>query len=213
VFFLDANKGFTVGGDGTILRTENSGASWESIELDWPALIPEELEEMGLVSVDLYEVVFTDAASGWIVGDSGTILHTMDGGKEWFVSNMAFVPSLFGVCFKNDQEGWAVGHAGFFLKTDDGGDSWKRLTIDTVNSLYRISIHDKYGVIVGDQATIFQTIDGGMTWTEIPRSLSPPYPWFADAWLFPSSNSAKVLSVGKSIIFKTAVTRGSGGGS
>jgi len=204
VFFVNESKGFTVGSDGTILRTTNGGASWDVVEMDWETLIPEALLELGTISINLYDVFFLTENLGWIVGDAGAVLRTVDGGKEWSVAQMADLPPLFSVCFKNETEGWAVGSHGFAQKTTDGGKSWKRFKIDTENSLYRIVLQGDYGVIVGDLASMFKSVNGGKTWVAVPTNMPPPYPWFADACILPS-NSVKVLSVGKSIIFNTKI--------
>ena len=204
VFFLDANKGFTVGVEGTILRTEDAGLSWKILDIDWLAFLPEVLDEMGVFSINLYDVFFPNETSGCIVGEYGIVLYTIDGGKEWVLSQLGDFPTIFSVCFKSDKVGWAVGQHGFFLKTYDGGRNWEKLAIDTVNSLYKIQISNDYGVIVGDHATILTTNDGGKTWVENPQNLPPPYPWFADAWIFPS-NPAKILSVGKGVIINAGI--------
>jgi photosystem II stability/assembly factor-like uncharacterized protein len=207
VFFVDENKGFAVGGDGLILKTEDAGSSWNMVDIDWTAMIPEELLNLGVVSINLYDVFFQNETLGFIVGDSGTILRTTDGGKDWALVQMADVPTIFSIGFKNDMEGWAVGHHGYFLKTENGGSSWERLKIGTENSLYSISILGDYGVIVGDLATQLTSIDGGKTWVKSPNPLPPPYPWFADVCIVQSANAANIVSVGKSIILNTGISK------
>ena len=80
----------------------------------------------------------------------------------------------------------------------------RKVVIEKESSLYKIRILNDYGVIVGDQATIIETNDGGKTWAKVETNLHPPYPWLADAWILPY-NSAKVLSVGKGIIIETKI--------
>ena len=204
VFFMDRDRGVTVGADGTILRTENGGSSWEPAAFDSMEILPEELIMNGIISLNLYDVFFLNEKSGWIVGDSGTILHSEDGGNEWIVKNIGLLPPLFSISFKNPDEGWAVGQNGFSLKTEDGGKTWDKVVFEEENSLYEIRICGNYGVMVGDQATIIVTNDGGKTWGKVKTALYPPYPWLAGAWVFPS-NSAKVLSVGKGVILETSI--------
>jgi photosystem II stability/assembly factor-like uncharacterized protein len=203
-FFLDKKKGFAVGADATILRTEDGGSSWEDVSLDCMEILPEDLMMNGIVSVNLYDVFFMNENSGWVVGDSGAVFHSEDGGKEWSLVNIGLLPSLFSIAFKNENEGWAVGQNGFSIKTNDGGKSWEKIIIDKESSLYSIRIQGNYGVIVGDQATIIGTTDGGNTWARVKADLKQPYPWFIDTWLF-SSNSSKILSVGKGIIITTSM--------
>jgi len=66
VFFPFSNIGWAVGDYGTILYSDNGGASWV-------------LQNSGTKN-PLYSVYFTDAYNGWVVGLYGTILHTTDGG-------------------------------------------------------------------------------------------------------------------------------------
>jgi len=205
VLFLDKMKGFTVGADGNILRTTDAGSTWAIIAFDWMNIIPEALLARGIISINLYDIFFINETNGWIVGDWGTILHTVDGGTEWHLSHIGPFPSLYSICFNNDKKGWAVGQNGFSLETDDGGGIWKNVVIEGKNSLYRIRIANGYGVIVGDQGTLYNTNNGGQTWDRFETGLRPPYPWLADTWILPS-NSAKVLSIGKGIILKTAIT-------
>jgi len=205
VFFIDENKGFTAGSDGTILGTEDAGATWKSVDLGWDNLIPEELLELGVISINLYDIFFITDTLGWIVGDAGTVLRTTDGGKQWSVTNMDAVPPLFSVCFKNEQEGVAVGSHGFCLKTNDGGLNWEKFKIGTENSLFSVVFYKDYGVAVGDLATVIKTLDGGKTWVKVPNNIPPPYPWFADVCIL-SSGPVKALSVGRSIIFNSEIT-------
>src|ERR1044071_3596896 len=77
----------------------------------------------------LRSVFFIDHQEGWIVGDEGVILHTIDGGKRWErqVSNTR--ASLRSVQFLTPFVGWAVGReelpygqgsVGVILFTSDG---------------------------------------------------------------------------------------------
>ena len=206
IFFLNKEKGFAVGAKGTILRTMNSGLTWDDVSLDCMEILPEELMMNGIISIGLYDVFFMNEGSGWVVGDSGAVFHSEDGGKEWRLVNIGLLPPLFSIAFKNENEGWAVGQNGFSLKTDDGGESWGKVVIDKECSFYSIRIHENYGVIVGDQATIIVTRDGGNTWARVKTDLKPPYPWLTDTWIVPS-NPAKVLSVGKGIILTSNLAR------
>ena len=206
VFFLNKEKGFAVGAEGAILRTNNSGTSWEVISLDLLNFLPPALIEKGIITINLYDVFFSDELSGWIVGDSGTILHTSDGGKIWSISKIGLFPSLYSVSFKSEKEGWAVGQNGFVLKTDDEGRSWENYSLDTKENLYRIIIHGDYGVIVGDHGVVIKSNDGEITWFhDNPPNLQPPFPWFADAWIMQDERAVKVIVIGKGLMMKTEI--------
>ena len=62
-------NGWAVGDSGTIIRTENSGETWTSVE-------------SGTTS-RLNSVVFADSARGWIFGEGGLVLTTDDEGLTW----------------------------------------------------------------------------------------------------------------------------------
>jgi hypothetical protein len=69
VSFSDVQSGVIVGGDGTILRTSNGGATWTG-------------QASGTTS-SLISVSFTDRSMGTAVGAGGTILRTTTGGTTW----------------------------------------------------------------------------------------------------------------------------------
>ncbi len=205
VFFINDNKGFIVGGDGTVLKTNNAGTTWQIVSFDWDNLISEELLELGVVSVNLYDVFFITETLGWIVGDAGTVLRTSDGGNQWSVTHMGALPPLFSISFRNEKDGFAVGSHGYCLKSSNSGRSWDKFKIGTENSLYRVTFYKDYGVAVGDLATIIKTIDGGKTWVNTPSNIPPPYPWFADVCILPDYKNESISIVGKSIIFNTKI--------
>jgi len=205
VFFLDKENGFAVGTDGMILTTSDGGASWKAIDIDWTSIISEELISNGIICINLYDVFFSNKLCGWIVGDCGTVLKSVDGGETWDVSQMGLLPPLFSVCFKNDREGWAVGQNGYFLKTEDGGKTWQKVPRIVEKSLYKIGMNGNYGIIVGDNGVISKTNDGGSTWVPISLDLKRPYPWLADAFILPSDSFAHVYIVGKSVVLLTRI--------
>jgi photosystem II stability/assembly factor-like uncharacterized protein len=127
VSFADALHGWVVGGStishgnwgATLLATEDGGESW--------------LEQAVPTKQALYAVHFVDRQRGWIVGNHGVILHTLDGGASWPVQRAADNRGpgfLRGVRFVDSRRGWAVGGRGrasripVVLQTRDGGRSW-----------------------------------------------------------------------------------------
>ncbi len=86
----------------------------------------------------LYDVSMADATRGWAVGQSGTILRTVDGGLTWTRQANNKVEEdthLFAVQALDANTAWAVGEWGGRLFTDDGGTSWqdRSLTIDQLH--------------------------------------------------------------------------------
>ena len=77
-----------------------------------------------------FDVHYTDAKSGWMVGEFETILHTIDGGKTWSVSHggntsdFTIGPS-FSIVFNDPQHALVTGLNGEVLTTADGGKTWE----------------------------------------------------------------------------------------
>ncbi|VAW61143.1 hypothetical protein MNBD_GAMMA08-272, partial [hydrothermal vent metagenome] len=117
-------------------------------------------------STNLNAVHFSDALNGWVVGDRGTILHTVDGGNSWATQTSGSSRSLNSVQFLDKGlRGWAVGN-GTILHTADGGKSWAAQTSGASSWLTSVQFLDKglRGWTVGNGGTILHTADGGKSW-------------------------------------------------
>ncbi len=105
--------GFAVGKTGAVVELTITGGvpTWSSIA------------PSGIVAQNLYGVYFKDTNHGWIVGDSSTIVSTLDGGSTWsggtgqvtgapFASNLTSVfVDTYGTGAGNG-DGWTVGDDG-----------------------------------------------------------------------------------------------------
>jgi len=98
---------------------------------------------------------------GWCVGETGTILKTIDGGINWISIETPINTTFNKVAFYNLYLGYAIGINGVILKTIDSGETWFALespVTDTLNDLYIIG--DNNICIVGDNGTVLLSIDG-----------------------------------------------------
>ena len=114
-----------------------------------------------------------DGQQGWAAGSSGTILKTLDGGKNWQAQNSNTKAKLNSIKFHADgQQGWAAGSSGIILKTLDGGKSWQIQNSNTNVWFYNITFHanGQQGWVVGDRGTILETLDGGKSWQPQPSN-------------------------------------------
>jgi photosystem II stability/assembly factor-like uncharacterized protein len=147
-----------VGAHGRILRTADTGASWEA------ALAP--------VPATLTGVCFVDAQRGWAVGHEAIILSTEDGGRTWArqYQGADLQVSFLDVCFLDPQNGFAVGAYGTFLATADGGKTWtERKILEEDCHLNRITLApDGVLYIAGERGTLLRSADRGATWVPIP---------------------------------------------
>ncbi|MCZ7640071.1 MAG: YCF48-related protein [Verrucomicrobia bacterium] len=113
----------------------------------------------------LLAATFADALRGWVVGDSGTVLRTVDGGQSWISQETPTKEDLRGVVFVGTELGWAAGRAGTILHTSDGGQTWEVQDPGTTADLYGIHFADAHaGWVVGEGGTVRRTTDGGRTW-------------------------------------------------
>ena len=99
-----------MGTQGTILRTDDGGATWVS-------------QESG-TEAQLNAVSFASESTGVVVTEDGAILRTTDGGASWAPVYEASPISLNDVWFANELVGTVVGDAATILRTTDGGASW-----------------------------------------------------------------------------------------
>jgi photosystem II stability/assembly factor-like uncharacterized protein len=153
----------------------------------------------------LNSVYFTDAITGYAVGDScyfvgnqgycnGIILKTTNGGTNWTVQKSVVGDVLFSIFFLNPDTGFTVGNNGTFLKTTNGGISWTSQTIDSKYVLSRVYFTDiNIGYAVGGidvgstylNSLILKTIDGGANWSLLTTGLTNQ---FVHSICFPNKN-------------------------
>ena len=151
VYALDDKTCWSVGNDGSIQKTTDSGITWESQNSDIPNV--------------LYSVFFVNEMTGWVVGQYGIILQTTNGGEDWMPQTSGTSNNLQSVYFVDANVGWAVGRSGTILKTVDGGITWEEKTSGTTSWLYSVCFTDaNNGWVVGSNGTILNTVDGGEGW-------------------------------------------------
>jgi len=123
-------------------------------------------------------VVFLDNQNGWIIGSSGTILHTSDGGINWLPQNSGTSFALTDISFVNLNNGWVVGRSfsgsnfeGIILHTSNGGIDWIDQTPGQISGLSSVSFVDSLtGWVAGgggsllDNGLILHTSNGGQNW-------------------------------------------------
>lgn len=105
--------------------------------------------------------------------ESGLILHTNDGGKNWTIAARVGAGVLETIYFTDRKNGWIAGERGRVLKTSDGGKSWEKAG-DFAETQAFSAVHffdAKRGFVFGfDTATgrglIFETSDGGGSWRD-----------------------------------------------
>jgi len=107
-YSVNSTTFYIVGDNGVVLK--NDGAQW--------------ITQNSGVSVQLNDVGFYGDL-GFIVGNSGTILKTTNGGTSWTSVTSGTTKNLNGITF--DRNGWIVGDSGTILKftPSTGKRKWK----------------------------------------------------------------------------------------
>jgi len=90
---------------GAISRTTNGGTDWVTTPL----------------AEGLDGVTFATVAAGFVVGGSGTILKSIDGGLTWSEQVSGTTENLREVFLLDPLQGYAVGDNGVIVKTTTGG--------------------------------------------------------------------------------------------
>jgi photosystem II stability/assembly factor-like uncharacterized protein len=132
----------------------------------------------------LRAIHFANAENGWIAGDGGTVLRTVDGGRSWQKVTAQPGVNISYLYFADVRHGWMLGRAArkkdpfaaisdvadsddssqpiVLLRTVDGGESWKQQPLNQVSRLQ--FLNSREGWAVGSSATLMKTMDGGATW-------------------------------------------------
>lgn len=136
------------------------------------------------VNVTLRYLCFVDSLTGWAAGDSGTIIKTTDGGKNWVVQNSTVSTFIMDIFFVDKNFGWALTIKDVFpfnsvlLKTTNGGEEWSAENFSDTSALIRtVFFFDSLNGFAGG-SYIARTSDGGNSWlkTDIDSNMVSGFP-------------------------------------
>jgi photosystem II stability/assembly factor-like uncharacterized protein len=118
-----------------------------------------------------YRCSFPDSVHGWVVGDSGVIVHTSNRGQTWAFQNSTIDFFIEDIYFLNARLGWGIANDFFYagttiLSTTNGGLNWSsRRYPDTtlvLNTIYYID--SLTGFLGGFGGIVLKTSNGGGNW-------------------------------------------------
>ena len=113
---------------------------------------------------NLNGAVLLDSGTGFVVGDTGTILKSTDAGATWTPLTSGTSNTLHGVYFLDPDEGVSVGDSGTILRTTDGGATWQSIASGVKDSLRSVSFNGPNGICGGDSQDILYSTDSGASW-------------------------------------------------
>ncbi|HET6557620.1 MAG TPA: YCF48-related protein, partial [Prolixibacteraceae bacterium] len=185
------NIGYIIGNGGAIYKSTPMGGGWNKLKVSFT----DQLNAISLISKDtvlitsdnklfvsldggqswkssdvtnanIEDSYFTSSKVGHVACSNGTILKTIDGGVNWYItSSVSYFPAdINRIYFIDSTTGFASRGHNDILKTTDGGETWKNIK-NTSDKIYSYYFLDKQnGFIAGDHGVIFKTTNGGATW-------------------------------------------------
>ncbi|CAM5221237.1 WD40/YVTN/BNR-like repeat-containing protein [Alishewanella longhuensis] len=189
VYFTDADYGWAVGHDATILHTQDGGSSWQ---------LQQFLPKMDKPLMDVY---FFNRQHGLAIGAYGMFYTTDNGGAsrvldsfhlslvseddqeylaelaetdpEAYLLERESVLPHFNRLMVQDEQILMVGEAGFVAISEDAGQSWQRLEPFYNGSLFDIH-RTQQGTLqfAGLRGNMFRSDDNGESWQDISLPVS-----------------------------------------
>lgn len=169
VSFFDDNIGTIVGQSGYIFQSIDGGLTWTALN-------------SGIGGVEFYDLEMRDNNTGITVGGNGYYLRTTNGGTHWDSHRL----QVTGVTFDRDESlhavDWvdqdfvmAAGNDGVAYKSFDSGVTWESIGYPNLSGELDITdakfLDHNLGYVVGSRygeaQNMFQTTDGGVTWTQL----------------------------------------------
>ena len=149
---------WAVGHDTTILKSTDSGTSWQRVHYAPEAESP------------LLDIAFVDDQLGFAVGAYGTFLETRDAGAHWRARKVSTQDLHYNAIAVLDSNTLLIaGEAGTLLRSTDAGQNWQTLASPYAGSWFGIVALDaKTALLYGLRGKLFRTDDAGEHWTELP---------------------------------------------
>src|SRR3954471_24068167 len=166
------SRGYAVGEFGTMLRTDDAGATWSGV----PTGLTEDLDLVRMISPDSV-----------VIAGGCPVRRSDDGGKTfrrlpWTASDERCTAGVAALAFPTPAVGYLLLHNGNVLRSSDSGRTWSRRTavpgtpatsaasrVDPTDLIFTSPTTGFASTSGGD---LFSTSDGGSTWTP---SLSVPF--------------------------------------
>lgn len=199
--FVDDNLGFLLGDEGQVIRTQDSGATWELIS--------------DLIIGGMEQIYFLDSMNGYILTSYTNYYKTEDGGVTWVegdldglfgdLSAMDFNPSTNKPLIVGEGStccNAAEGKGNIIIREDPNTNDWEFISyIQGGSSDYFAGHADGNKQIVFNQFNGFLTQDNGVTWIEVPE---PPTDVSSDQVVSVYLEPNSILAGNSSGIYRTS---------
>jgi photosystem II stability/assembly factor-like uncharacterized protein len=157
------NRGYAAGKFGTLLKTEDAGATWTGISTG----IVQDLSRVRIIDSD--SLVFAGGCAVRRSDDAGQSFTRL----PWTASDLNCPEPIVSLSFPSDQVGYLLVKNGNVFRTSDGGKTWARRTgipgtrvsgggPDPTDVAFTTP---EIGVATTSGGRIYRTTDGGGSWT------------------------------------------------
>lgn len=164
VQFTDAQNGWVLGYDATILRTRDGGQTWT-------------LAHQNPEARALYDLIFLDAQRALAVGGYGLLMETADSGETWTARDDVLTGlgmHLNAILKLGDGSLLVVGERGLIARSLDAGATWSVLDSPYAGSLFGALPHgDKGAVVYGMRGNVYTAADLAACPTIDPATWDP----------------------------------------
>ncbi|MGH2958622.1 MAG: WD40/YVTN/BNR-like repeat-containing protein [Solirubrobacterales bacterium] len=195
-------RAYVAGEAGTIMRSDNGGASWTGIRSGLPAAMSD-VRTIRAITADT--VIFASDCGLRRTDDGGVTVRRL----PWSSTDVACASKIASLSFPTPDVGYLLLDSGEVLQTSDGGESWRKQTAapavpaggptagGTLPSEIWFTSASTGVLSVG--AAIFYTTDSGSSWTPVETV------WGAGQLHFEFLNASDGYVFGnRSVLFKTA---------
>lgn len=121
---------------------------------------------------NLNSISFLDDYKGFITGDSGLVMQTLDGGNSWKKISSKYLNNFNSTNFI-DNKLFVVGSLGFIGVINTNSNQLKKISSSTSETLFKIYfLNHNVGFIIGSRGLILSTNDGGLNWKNINSNVN-----------------------------------------
>jgi photosystem II stability/assembly factor-like uncharacterized protein len=154
--FINDNRIIAVGDQGTILMSNDTGATWN-------------IHQIPTIS-DFRAVCIADSMTYYVAAGvqngRGQIYKTTDGGQQWDLLLDTLPVTFHAIHFPTDSIGYVAGRLGKILKTTNAGQSWTPLVTGNVANFVSIFfLNADTGYAGGENYGLYKTTNGGISWS------------------------------------------------